>query len=215
LKGDGRRKKLPQLSRHLAYPGIEFLPIHHRLWSWLKGRPPECVHLRNEYHWTATLLPDTLYLRGKRSIRREVNRPEVTLCRECLVRAASAELKGFDGRVVAFEPDPEVLTQYFFVGQAEFDAAGLAPAVAAAIGQRFLADGESCETCAAPAKWVWFSREDVHSLDEVDRIADAQGERLCSEHGARKLLAALGSISEVSLFYMNLPYGNSGAYVWI
>ena len=86
-----------------------------------------------ECDWIATLLPDTLYLRGKRALRRDPVRPEITLCRECLTGVVQDELESFAGRVVAFEPDAELFTQYFFVAQPDFDAAGLRPEVSDAI----------------------------------------------------------------------------------
>src|ERR1700720_3826347 len=62
---------LARISHDEAYPGIEILPRSRNWWAWLKGTPPECVHLGEECDWIATLLPDTLYLRGKRSTKRE------------------------------------------------------------------------------------------------------------------------------------------------
>jgi hypothetical protein len=55
----------------------------------------------------------------------------------------------------------------------------------------------------------------VESLDDVERIAEAKGEAFCSEHAAWKLWDAFAHIPEANLFYMNLPYGDAGAYVWI
>ena len=163
----------------------------------------------------ATLLPDTLYLRGKRAQRRETVRPEVTLCRECLLDTIEGELAAFKGRMLAFEPDSEIFTQYFFVAPSDFEAAGLAPETAAAIEKRLAQTGESCAECSRPAAWLWISREQVASLDEVEKIREAPGEWLCAAHGAQKLASTFEKIAEASVFYMNLPYGEAGAYVWI
>jgi hypothetical protein len=198
-----------------AYPGIEFLPSSRNWWAWLKGSAAECIHLDHHANWLATLLPDTLYLRGKRVVRREPARPEVVLCRDCLTNTLLSELAEYPGRVVAFEPDPEIVTQYFFVETPDFKAAGLTPEVAEAIDKRLADEPGRCVRCSSGATWLWFSRAEVGSLDEIDRIAEAPGERLCSQHGARKLCDAFAEIPEANLFYMNLPYGEAGAYVWI
>jgi hypothetical protein len=163
----------------------------------------------------ATLLPDTLYLRGKRAVRRDPVRPEVSLCRDCLIEIVAGELESYAGRVVAFEPDADTFTQYFYVATEDFEAAGLAPEVAAAIEQRLAQHGQACEVCARPVTWLWFSREQVASLDEVERIRESEGAVLCAAHGARRLCDAFLRIPEANVFYMNLPYGEAGAYVWI
>jgi hypothetical protein len=206
---------LASISHDEAYPGIEILPRSRNWWAWLKGTPPECIHLGERCDWIATLLPDTLYLRGKRAQRRDPIRPEITLCRECLARAIGEELESFAGRVVAFEPDAQLFTQYFFVAQPDFEAAGLRPEVAQAIAQRSNQGDKVCEECAQAARWLWFSREQVGSLDEVEKIAESPGEWLCAKHGARNLLAAFERLADANIFYMNLPYGEAGAYVWI
>jgi hypothetical protein len=206
---------LARISYHEAYPGVEILPRSRNWWAWLKGTPPECIHLAEECDWIATLLPDTLYLRGKRAQRSDLVRPEITLCRECLESTIAEELESFSGRVVAFEPDPEIFTQYFFVGQPDFEAVGLRPEVAQAIAGRLSQDDRVCWECGQAAKWLWLSREQVASLDEVERIAASPGEWFCAKHGARNLLAAFARIADANIFYMNLPYGDGGAYVWI
>jgi hypothetical protein len=208
-------KNMAILSHAAAYPGIRFLPRSRNWWAWLKGSPAECIHLDRESAWIATLLPDTLYLRGKSAVRREPLRPEVSLCRDCLTGAVREELTAYTGRVVAFEPDPDIFTQYFFVATPDFQAAGLAPEVAAAIEKRLLQDGRACAQCAERANWLWFSREQVASLDEVEQIGSACGESFCAVHGARHLCDAFEQIEEANLFYMNLPYGEAGTYVWI
>lgn len=163
----------------------------------------------------ATLLPDTLYLRGKRAQRREPARPEVSLCRDCLLEIADPGLKSFPGHVVAFEPDAEIFTQYFFVAAPDFGAAGLAPEVSAAIEKRLAQTGQRCAECERPASWLWLSREQVTTLDQFDRISEAPGEWFCPDHGAGMLCVAFKRIAEANVFYMNLPYGEAGAYVWI
>lgn len=198
-----------------AYPGLKLTPRSRNWWAWLKGTPAECVHLDAEHLWMATLLPDTLYLRGKSAKRREPARPEVSLCRDCLLGIADGEMQSFHGRVVAFEPDAEIFTQYFFVAAPDFEAAGLAPEVASAIEKRLAQKDQGCAECSRPASWLWFSRDQVATLDEVDRIGEAPGEWFCPQHGAGMLCVAFKKIAEANLFYMNLPYGDAGAYVWI
>lgn len=203
------------ISHESAYPGIEFLPSSRNWWAWLKGSPAECIHLDREAAWIATLLPDTLYLRGKKAARREPVRPEVSLCLECLTGTVRSELAAYEGRVVAFEPDPETFTQYFFVATPDFEAAGLTPEVGAAIEKRLPVADAVCARCSRQATWLWLSREEVAILDEVERIGLAAGEPLCALHGAEKLCDSFERIPEANLFYMNLPYGEEGAYVWI
>jgi hypothetical protein len=198
-----------------AYPHIEFLPSSRNWWAWLKGTPAECIHLRDEPAWMATLLPDTLYLRGRGSPQREPARPEVSLCRDCLAEVAGTELASYPGTVVAFEPDASAFTQYFFVATPDFEAAGLTPETASAIAKRLKQPADECQVCCALATWRWFSREDVPSLDDVARIEQAAGAAFCAKHGAEKLFAAFRRIPEANLFYVNLPYGDAGAYVWI
>ena len=206
---------MTRISLEDAYPRIEILPSSRNWWSRLKGTPAECVHIDAESLWIATLLPDTLYLRGKRSQRREPVRPEVSVCRDCLLETISDELAAFEGRVIAFEPDPETFTQYFFVAAPDFEAAGLAPETAAAIEKRLAQTRQSCAECSLPAGWLWISRERVASLDEIENIRETPGEWYCAKHGTQKLTTAFERIPQASVFYMNLPYGEAGAYVWI
>lgn len=206
---------MPRLLLDEAYPDIEFLPNSRNWWAKLKGTPPECIHLRHDCPWIATLLPDTLYLRGKRANRREPVRPEVMLCLDCLKKTAGNEIASFPARVIAFEPDPEHFSQYFFLAPDDFDAAGLSPDVGEAIRGRLAQVRRICGECSSPASWIWFSHAEVPSLDEIDRIREAPGEALCAEHGAKHLWRAFGEMKEASVYYMNLPYGESGAYVWI
>lgn len=202
-------------SCEVAYPGIEFSRRSRNWWAKLKGTPPECVHLEGDVAWIASLLPDTLYVRGKRSPTRESVRPEVSLCRECLVETVESEIAAYRGNVVAFEPDPENFSQYFFIGVPDFERTGLKPEVSKAIEYRLRERNETCGECSRRATWLWFSREQVTSLDEVENIREAPGKPLCSTHGAEKLCHALTGIPSANLFYMNLPYGEAGAYVWI
>ena len=116
-----------------AYPDIKFRWRSRNWWARLTRVPPECEHLEQGGPWMATFIPDTLYVRGKALEHRRPARPEVSLCRVCLLSQLERELSEHRGRVVAFEPDGEVFTQYFFVGVDEFTAAGLQPEVAAAI----------------------------------------------------------------------------------
>lgn len=198
-----------------AYPGIRFAPSSHNWWAWLKGTPPECVHIDRESIWTASFLPDTLYLRSKKSFPRDVVRPEVSLCRNCLTGAMRAELEEYAGRIVAFAPDPESFSQYFFVGEADFEAAGVAPKVAAAIASRLTQEFGHCTDCGKLGTWLWFSREQVATLDEAERMANAPGEVFCALHGARKLCDTFEEIEEANLLYVNVPYSDAGTYVWI
>jgi len=197
-----------------AYPGIEFLPRSSWL-AWLRDKPPQCVHLQPGAQWSAKLLPDTLYLRGERSATRESIRPEVLLCRDCLVETLRRELSAYSGHVVAFEPDAETLSQYFFLALPDFERAGVMPEVGRAIEERVRQTGQRCETCSEPAKWGWFSRAEIPSLDAVDRIRSAQGAWFCAEHAADRICRAFPAIPEANLLYVNLPYGEAGAYVWI
>ncbi len=206
---------MPRLTLEQAYPGISFRPKSRRLWARLMRWPAECVHLETAHPWMATFIPDTLYLRGKPAPRRDLARPEVSVCLDCLTGLLEAELAGHQGLVVVFEPDGESFTQYFFVASRDFEAAGLQPEVAAAIEKRAKnIDGE-CVDCGARAKWLWISRREVSSLDQTDRIDGAPGALFCAKHGAAKLCDALGKIDEANLFYVNVPYGEDGAYVWI
>ena len=198
-----------------AYPGISFRPRSRGWLARLMHWPPECVHLETGHSWMATFIPDTLYLRGKAAPRRQPSRPEVSVCLNCLSGLLEAELAGYRGRVVAFEPDGEAFTQYFFVGRDDFAAAGLRPEIAEAIAKRAEAFNGPCSDCNEPATWLWISRREVSSLDQTERIEQSPGALFCAKHGAAKLCAALGGVSEANLFYVNVPYGDSGAYVWI
>jgi hypothetical protein len=206
---------MARLSVIEAYPGISFRPRSRGLLAWLMRWPAECVHLENGHHWMATFIPDTLYLRGKAKLQRKPARPEISVCLNCLAGLLEPELATYRGRVVAFEPNGQTFTQYFFVGREDFAAAGFETDVAEAIGKRLDALRGACSECGAPATWLWISRREVSSLDQTDRIAETPGALFCAKHGAAKLFAALGEVGEANLFYVNAPYGDSGAYVWI
>jgi hypothetical protein len=198
-----------------AYPNIQFRPHTLNLWAQLTRVPAECEHLERDFSFAATLAPDTTFLRGKPLPQTERPRPLVSLCRACLVKVIEPELAKFSGKVVAFEPDGANFTQYFFVERADFEAAGLLPDVTSAVGRRLDRISGPCEVCSRPARWLWLSREDVASLDDFGSIRNAVGRVLCSTHGARQLGDSLERIGEANLFYVNIPYGDSGAYVWI
>ena len=206
-------KLVQRPSLEMAYPGLAFRRRSRNWWARLIGQAPECVHLETEYLWTATLVPDTVYLRGKGRAVRKPPRPEASLCRACLMGLFEPELAAFRGRVVAFEPDYANATQYFFVSSADAEAAGLTPELTAAIEKR-LARSASCERCAKPATWLWLDRTAVASLDDVAQVESAPGQRLCASHGAEAMCRSLKSVDELNLFYINLPYGDAGAYVW-
>jgi hypothetical protein len=125
------------------------------------------------------------------------------------------ELAATPARVIAFEPDGESFTQYFFLGREDFTAAGLQSEVGAAIEARLANLEGACSDCGAPATWLWISRREVSSLDQADRIATSPGALFCAKHGGAKLCEALGQIEDANLFYVNAPYGELGAYVWI
>ncbi|MGB7024553.1 MAG: hypothetical protein WBD73_12205 [Candidatus Acidiferrales bacterium] len=209
---------MPRISVHEAYRQLSF---RRRTSNWLSRlirMPAECIHLKGHPPWMATFLPDHLYLQGKRVPLRQPQRPEVSLCRECLTAELEKELAAYSGRVVAFEPDGESFTQYFFVAAPDFDAAGLEPAVAAAIGARLAQDDDSsksCQECPRDATWLWFSREQIPNLDAADRMEVMLGEHFCAEHGAKQICGALAAIEHANLFYVNAPYGEGGAYLWI
>jgi hypothetical protein len=120
-----------------------------------------------------------------------------------------------NGRVVAFEPDGESFTQYFFWARRILRPPACVPEVAAAIEKRAEKLQGECSDCGEPATWLWISRREVSSLDQTERIENSPGALFCAKHGAAKLCDALGQSDEANLFYVNAPYGDSGAYVWI
>lgn len=198
-----------------AYPGLEFRRRTRNWWARLVGQPAECVHLETEHAWMATLVPDTLYLRGKGLTLRRPARPEVSLCRGCAMGIFEPELAAYTGRVVAFEPDFETLSQYFFVATQDFALAGLRDEVAAAIDARLKQRRETCARCERLGAWLWLDRAAVPTLDAAEQIRTAAGQWLCAKHGTETLCRCLKGAEDVNLFYLNLPYGEAGAYVWI
>ncbi|MBZ5659384.1 MAG: hypothetical protein LAO08_03175 [Acidobacteriia bacterium] len=208
-------RDMARLALDQAYPGISFRPRSRSWLARLMRWPAECIHLEAGHSWMATFIPDTLYLRGKPSPRRVDARPEVSICLECLTGVLEPEVAAYAGRAVAFEPDGESFTQYFFVGSEDFAAAGLRPEVAAAIEKRANEINGACSECGAAATWLWISRREVSSLDQTERIENSSGALFCARHGAAKLCDALGKVTEANLFYVNAPYGDSGAYLWI
>jgi hypothetical protein len=206
---------MARLALDQAYPGISFRPRSRSWLARLMRWPAECIHLETAPAWMATFIPDTLYLRGKAAPRRADTRPEVSICLQCLTGVLEPELAAYAGRAVAFEPDGESFTQYFFVASEDYAAAGLRPEVAAAIEKRVSEISGPCTDCSAPATWLWISRREVSSLDQVERIENSAGALFCARHGAAKLCDALGKVPEANLFYVNAPYGDSGAYLWI
>jgi len=111
------------------------------------------------------------------------------------------------------------ITQYFFVAREDFAGAGLQPDVTAALDERLAQLGEAaCEhehSCGSRAAWLWLPNQQVHELDEVALIRAAPGRKFCAAHGAAQLCLSLGLIEEANLLFMNLPYSDAGAYVWI
>ncbi len=212
--GNGRRRAA--LER--AYPGIQFRPHSHGLLARFARAPAECIHLETDHTWMAALAPDTAYLQGKAVAQREPARPEASLCRACLRQVLAPELQAHAGKVVAFEPSAESVTQYFYVAREHFADAYLQPEVAKALSDRLARlAGESCaqERCGKRAAWLWFSQREVASLDESALISAAPGEALCAAHGAARLLDCLRALELVNLEYVNAPYGEAGAYVWL
>lgn len=201
-----------------AYPGIAFR-AHTRGWlARFMRAPAECVHLENDQTWMAGLLPDAVWLKGKARVQRTPARPEVSLCRECLLGIVEPELARFEGRVILFEPDGQQLTQYFFVSAEHFEESYLQAEVARVLRLRLGdRDARACghAGCARPAKWLWFSRRQVASLDESALMEAAPGEWFCARHGAARLGESFRAIPLMNLEYFNLPYGDAGAYVWI
>ena len=170
---------MPRLTVQQAYPDLSFRWRTANWFSRLIRMPAECVHLETDSSWMATFLPDNLFLQGKGVKLREPRRPEISLCRECFAKVFEMEASLHAGRVVAFEPDPQSVTQFFFVAAPDFDAAGVEPALAQAIGARLsqgVEDSKPCRDCERPATWLWFSRAAVPNLDATGQVSTATGE---------------------------------------
>ncbi len=206
---------MDKLPLEMAYPGVVFRTRTRGWWARLLGAPAECIHLERETDWMALFVPDIVYLRGKPHWPRPTQRPEVSLCRSCFLAVVRPELESFSGRVVAFEPDGEACSQYFFLERDDFVAAGLQDEVREAIEQRLAERAGACEICSRSGRWLWLSRQEVVHLDEAVLIASAPGRWLCAAHGAAALCTALTQLPEANLLYVNVPYGEAGAYVWI
>jgi hypothetical protein len=198
-----------------AYPGLRYLPSSRNWWAKLKGVPAECEHLDQEVDWIASLVPDTLYLRGKAAVRREPVRPEVMMCRDCFLEVLQRELANYDGKVTAFEPDSSAFTQFFFVGPEDFQGAGLLPDLQTSLNARLSRAMGTCELCSTPATWQWFPHASVPDLGDTEAVAAVPGVRLCRPHGIRRLLDCFEKMPEANIYYVNLPYGDSGVYLWI
>ncbi len=200
-----------------AYPGVQFRPHTRSWWARVKGLLPECSHLEHDPSWAATYAPDTLYLRGKARAVRQPERPLASLCLRCTMESLRKDLGGFAGRMVAFQPDPAQVSQIFYLAEADFDAAGLKPEVSEALNARLSGIGGPCSArgCGNHAKWLWIPQEEVPGLDDVALIHAAAGRALCAGHGVAQFCLALGAMEEANLEYLNAPYGEAGAYVWI
>jgi hypothetical protein len=209
---------MPRLSAQQAYPDLSFRWRTANWFSRFIRMPAECIHLETKSSWMATFLPDNLFLQGKSVKLRDPRRPEISLCRECFAKVFESEASLYTGRVLAFEPDPHSVTQYFFVAAPDFDAAGVEPALAQAVEARLSLSAEetkSCQDCERPATWLWFSRGRVPNLDASDQVRAVAAEHFCANHGARAVCRALTSLERVNLFYVNTPYGEGGAFLWI
>jgi len=206
---------MPQVPIHEAYPELSFRWRSANWLSRLIGLAAECQHLESHSPWMATFLPDNLYLRGRNVNLREPRRPEVSLCRECFAKVFEKEVAAYGGRVVAFEPDADAVTQCFFVAQEDCDAAGVEPALVQAIGAKLgtFDDSKRCLECRRGATWLWFSRAQVPHLDATEELRRATGEYFCAEHGAQKICGALTGAAQANLYYVNAPYGEAGAYL--
>lgn len=211
---------MTRIALDMAYPGVRFRPGSRGWFARLTGAPAECEHLDKGAPWMAALAPDTVYLQGKPAQRNAAGpaRPEASLCLACLMQVARPQLAAFTGRAVVFEPVAGI-TQYFFVAREDFAGAGLQAEVARALEERLARLGDTpCEheqTCRQRPTWLWLPNDQVHELDEVALIRAAPGRKFCAAHGAAQLCLSLSLIEEANLLFMNLPYGDAGAYLWI
>lgn len=208
---------MARLAPNEAYPAVPFRRRTLNWWARLMRLQPECIHLDQNSPWVTTYAPDTLYLRGREQALRDPQRPEVSLCLDCVLPLLRTELQGFAGRIVVFEPPEKAVTQYFYVAQQDFEAAGLMAEVAQAVegllARRF---GGCCEElCSRNAKWLWIPQSEVSSLDDVAAIERATGLPYCTAHGAERLCEALANVEDANLFYLNIPYRETGAFFWI
>jgi hypothetical protein len=100
------------------------------------------------------------------------------------------------------------------VGTEDNNASGVTPELAAVIEQRLAKLPSSCHRCSASAAWLWFTRDEIVSLEETDKILAAQGEALCPNHAAQQMREMFERIAEANIFYINVPYGSAGAFLW-
>ena len=56
--------------------------------------------------------------------------------------------------------------------------------------------------------------EEIVSLEETEKIQAATGEALCPNHAAQQMRIMLERIAEANIFYINVPYGAIGAFLW-
>jgi hypothetical protein len=164
-----------------------------------------------------TYAPDTLYLRGQPRLVCEPARPEVSVCRECLLGHFRPALEEWNGKLLALEPPVEGMAQYFYLAQTDFEAAGLLSEVAGAISARLGALRGECsvEACRRPARWLWLSRLEIPALENVAALRQSPGALYCARHGAARLCDHFAGMEQANLEYLNLPYGDSGAFLWI
>ena len=205
---------MARLTVDQAYPGISIRPRSRRLWARLMRWPAECIHLENGHHWMATFIPDTLYLRGKARPRREPARPEVSVCFDCLAGLLEPELAACPSRVVAFEPDGETFHAIFFPGQGGFRRCGPAfrsgrrdPDAPRRTGRRVQRLRQAGNLAVDFAAGSFQPRPDgANSKPRPGRFfAPSTEPRNCAR--------PWDNCEEANLFYVNAPYGESGAYI--
>ncbi len=181
--------------------------------------PPNAFTWNMTRTGSATLLPDTLYLRGKRVVQSRAsparNRSVPHLLDEYLVRRTR--------RISAASSSPSSPTPrschaiFFRRAKRISQPAGLAPDVAAAIEKRLAR--RIWRVCTMFDRWqLGFGCRETkwQASMKSNRSATRPGRAsLCAAHGAAKLCEAFEDIPEANLFYMNLPYGEAGAYLWI
>jgi hypothetical protein len=182
---------------------------------WERFSTPKCVHAENDDSWIACISPDTFIKHGRLTKLSEAARPEVALCRSCLVALLSAELPRFEGRVVALEPHMEHMQQYMYTALSDMADGGFEPEIISVITRRLEDIRGKCESCDQHAKWLWLPSQDVIDQEDSEGIRNAKGILLCSRHGSLKLCSALEGIPKANMEYVNLPYGEAGFYIWL
>jgi hypothetical protein len=195
-----------------AYPTLLF----RRTGSiWERFSTPKCVHAENEDGWIACISPDTFIKHGRLTKLSETARPEVALCRSCLITLLNAELPRFQGRVVALEPHMEQMQQYVFTALSDMADGEFEPEIISAITRRLEDISGECDSCDQDAKWLWLSSRDVIDQQDLEGISNAKGVLLCSRHGSLTLRGALERIPKADMEYLNLPYSEAGFYIWL